>query len=227
MENRKPETSPVLEARNLWVAFDEKIILHDLSFSTAPRESWAIVGGSHSGKSVLLKTLAGLIRPTRGHVLFRGKRAQSYDHLSVPWKEAMGYMSQNLGLRSNMTAMENAALPLLYHGVVPAQEAHRMANELLEQVGISDTSHRPAMLSPGERSLVALARALILDPGVILLDSPMVVLDVDYSGRVIQLLDERRRRGCAVVSVCSSETVAKLLATRTRRLRKGTLEEIA
>ena len=181
MENREPRPLPVLETRNLWVAFEEKIILRDISFSTAPGEGWAIVGGSHSGKSVLLKTLAGLIQPTRGHVLFKGKPAQSYDPLSVPWKEAMGYVSQNLGLRSNMTAVENAVLPLLYHGIAPAEDAQQKANTLLEAVGISDTSRRPAMLSPGERSLVALARALILDPQVILLDSPMVVLDVDYS----------------------------------------------
>lgn len=221
------QPSPLLEARNLWVEFDGRIILRDISFGADPGEGWAIIGGSHSGKSVLLKTLAGLIRPTRGHVLFRGMPVQSYDHLSVPWKEGMGYVSQNLGLRSNMTAVENAVLPLLYHGTLPSEQARQKADSLLEQIGISNTSHRPAMLSPGERSLVALARALILDPQIILLDSPMVVLDVDYSDRVVQLLDERRRQGCTVVSVCSSEAVAKLLATKTRRLRNGTLEEIA
>jgi ABC-type lipoprotein export system ATPase subunit len=221
------QPSPVLEARNLWVEFDGRVILRDISFSTDPGESWAIIGGSHSGKSIFLKTLVGLIRPTRGNVLFRGAPVQSYDHLSVPWKERMGYLSQNLGLRSNMSAVENAVLPLLYHGTVPPEQAEEKATSLLEQIGISNTSHRPAMLSPGERSLVALARALILDPQVVLLDNPMVVLDVDYSDRVIQLLDERRRRGCAVVSVCSSDAVAKLLATKTRRLRDGTLEEIA
>jgi ABC-type lipoprotein export system ATPase subunit len=221
------ETSPILEARNLWVEFDGITILRDISLHAGPGESIAVVGGSHSGKSVLLKTLAGLIRPARGRVLFNGKSVQSYDQLSVPWEEAMGYVSQNLGLRSNMSAMENAALPLLYHGTVPPEKARRRASLLLEQIGISDASSRPALLSPGERSLVALARALILDPKVILLDSPMVVLDVDYSDRVVQLLDERRRRGCAVVSVSSSEAVAELLAQKTRRLRAGTLEEIA
>ena len=101
MENGQVQTPPILEAQNLWVAFDDEIILRDISFSTVPGESWAIIGGSHSGKSVFLKTLAGLIRPTRGRVLFKGVAVQSYDQLSVPWKEAMGYVSQNLGLRSD------------------------------------------------------------------------------------------------------------------------------
>jgi ABC-type lipoprotein export system ATPase subunit len=220
-------TPPLLEARDLWVEFEGRTILSDISFTIEPGESWVVIGGSHSGKTVLLKTLAGLIRPTRGYVLFRGNQVQSYDHLSVPWKEAMGYVSQNLGLRSNMTAVENAALPLLYHGTLPSVQAHLEASALLEQIGVSNTSYRPALLSPGERSLVALARSLVMDPQVILLDNPMVVLDVDYSTRVVQLLDERRRRGRAVVTVCSSEAVAKLLATKTRRLRNGTLEETA
>jgi len=221
------ETSPVLVARNLSIRFEHVSILQDINITVSPGDSLAVIGGSHSGKSVLLRALAGLMKPAQGSVLFRGRPVQSFDSLSTPWEHAMGYVSQNLGLRSNMSALANTALPLIYHGTLSTQAANEKSGRLLRELGVVDVESRPDMMPPGERALVALARALILDPVLLLLDNPVVVMDVDYSPRVIDLLQNLRgRKGLAVVCVCSSATVAKLISVRMKRLRHGRLEDL-
>ncbi len=227
MSERGTEIGPVLVARNLSIRFEQALILRDINLSVSPGDSLSVIGGSHSGKSVLLRALAGLVKPTRGSVLFCGKPVQSFDFLSAPWERAMGYVSQNLGLRSNMSALANTALPLIYHGTLSTRAANEKSWKLLRELGVIDVESRPDMMPPGERALVALARALILDPVLLLLDNPVVVMDVDYSARVIDLLqDLRGRKGLSVVCVCSSDTVAKLISVRTKRLRDGQLEDL-
>ncbi len=215
----------LLETRDVSVRVADRYVLRDVNFVTDPGESWTVVGGSHSGKSILLRVLAGLDQPSAGSVLFRGEAVARYDPLSAPWKGRIAYVSQNLGLRANMTALENTALPLLYHGVLPAESAVEAASALLARVGVENALLRPALMTPGERALVALARALVLDPDVLLLDDPVVVLDVDCSETAMGLLRQHRQRGLAVVTTASSETVAKALSGNVRRLRNGYLEE--
>lgn len=181
----------------------------------------AVVGGSHSGKSVLLKVLAGLVSPTTGEVLLRGQHVSTYDPLSAPWDGRIAYVSQNLGLRANLTALENAALPLLYHGSPAPEGAAEVAEELLVRLRVDGISLRPAMMPPGERALVALARALIRDPDVLLLDEPIVLLDVDRAKSALQLLEERRSAGMAVMAASSSEAVAALISDSVGRLEDG------
>jgi ABC-type lipoprotein export system ATPase subunit len=225
MDAKPPAVPHLLETRDVSVEVVDRYVLRDINFATDPGESWTVVGGSHSGKSILLRVLAGLDRPTAGSVLFRGEPVGNYDPLSAPWKGRIAYVSQNLGLRANMTALENTALPLLYHGILPAERALEAAAGLLARLGVEDAALRPAMMTPGERALVALGRALVLDPEVLLLDDPVVVLDVDCSETAMELLAQHRQRGLAVVVTASSETVARVLSGNVRRLRNGYLEE--
>jgi predicted ABC-type transport system involved in lysophospholipase L1 biosynthesis ATPase subunit len=215
----------LLETRDVAVTVADRHVLRDVNFVTDPGESWTLVGGSHLGKSLLLRVLAGLDRPSAGSVLFRGEPVARYDPLSAPWKGRIAYVSQNLGLRANMTALENTALPLLYHGSLPAERAMEAASALLARLGVENPTLRPALMTPGERALVALARALVLDPDVLLLDDPVVVLDLDCSEAAMGLLGQHRQRGLAVVATASSETVAKVLSGTVRRLKNGYLEE--
>lgn len=217
---------PLLSARDVSVEFGGHPVLHGVNLDVEAGSSCAIVGGSNSGKSTLVKVLAGLLPPTRGEVLFRGQRVRSHDPMGVPWLEGIGYVSQNLGLRSNMTVMDNVLLPLLYHGRIPPDEARERVRALLARLEITEVNERPSSLAPGEAELVALARALVQEPVLLLFDNPVVVVDVDCADRVIDLLRELRSHGLAVVSTSSSEAVASVMADAIRRLREGRMEEL-
>ncbi len=218
---------PILAARGISVVFEGRTILDNIDFDIAPRESCAIVGGIHSGKSVFLRVLAGLQKPTAGVVTFQGAPVRTYDPLGVPWGQGIGYVSQNPGLRSNLTAVENVSLPLLYKGENTGEDAQEASSAILHRLGVDDIRARPAELTPGEMALVSLGRALVVRPRVLLFDNPVVMSDVGQARQVVELLHELRgETDLAVVSACSSEAVASLLSERSKRLLDGRLEEI-
>jgi len=226
MSSSSIPVEPILEARHVSMVFDGRRILHDINLSIVPRERVALVGGFDSGKSVLLRILAGLMKPTTGDLYLGGDRVSSYDPWGVPWRRPVGYVSQNHGLRSNMTASENISLPLIYLNQMKEAEALSTARTFLARIGIEGGNRRPSELSPGERGLVALCRALILEPAILLFDEPTVVLDVDHAERVMGVLEEMRNRiGLAIVGACTSESVAKIIGSRIIWLKNGGLEE--
>ncbi|MCU0612945.1 MAG: ATP-binding cassette domain-containing protein [Candidatus Eisenbacteria bacterium] len=216
---------PVLTAHAVSVTLGSTAVLRDVNLAVSPGDSIAVIGGSNSGKSTLLRVLAGLVRPARGEVLFKGNPVRSWDPLGVPWPHGIGYVSQLLGLRSNMSVLDNVMLPLRYHGHLPELRIRERATTLLMRLGVIESNVRPAALAPGEAELVALARALAHEPSVLLFDNPSAVLDVDSADRVTDLLRELRGLGLAVVSASSSEAVAAVIADSVRRLRDGRMEE--
>ena len=225
MNDRIRATNPVLEARGINMVFNGRRVLTDIYLSVNLRDRIALVGGFDSGKSVLLRILAGLTRPTGGEVSFCSDTVVSYDPWGVPWDKPIGYVSQNHGLRSNMTATENIALPLIYMNRMNESAALSNANALLRRMGLESGDKRPSELSPGERGLVALCRALVLEPVILLFDEPTVVLDVDHAERVVNVLEElRQRTGLAVVGACTSESVGKIIGSRVLWLKNGGLE---
>lgn len=215
----------VLSARNVTVTLGNSTILKDVTIEVAPGESLAVIGGSNSGKSTLLRVLAGLLSPTAGEVRLNGERVITRDRFAVPRPRGIGYVSQLLGLRSNMSVVDNVMLPLRYHGRASDEDARRLAESLLARLGVTEFAVRPASLAPGEAELVALARALASQPLVLLFDNPTAVVDVDSADRVVDILRDHRSRGLAVVSATSSEVVASVIASSVRRLREGRMEE--
>jgi ABC-type methionine transport system ATPase subunit len=166
------------------------------------------------------------MKPTTGDVYLGGDTVASYDPWGVPWRRPVGYVSQNHGLRSNMTASENISLPLIYLNHKNRADALSTARAFLARIGIEGGNRRPSELSPGERGLVALCRALILEPAILLFDEPTVVLDVDHAERIMEVLEEMRKRiGLAIVGACTSESVAKVIGSRIIWLKNGGLEE--
>ncbi len=188
-------------------------------------ERLAILGQSGVGKSTLLHLLGTLDRPSAGRVLFRGEDMfeRPPDALARFRNESLGFVFQFHHLLPEFDATENVMMPGLLRGLPFAQMRAR-AEAVLDEVGLSHRlRHRVGKLSGGERQRVAVARALVLDPALVLADEPTGNLDPTTAERITDLLlAMNRTRGTALVVVTHSQTLAERLG-KTRHLIDGTL----
>jgi putative ABC transport system ATP-binding protein len=174
-----------------------------VSLKIDPGEMVAIVGPSGSGKSTLMNLLGALDRPTSGEVRIDGKALSglSDNELTRLRRDRVGLVFQFFNLLPLLTARENVALPLLLGGK-PRAESEARAQSLLERVGLgSRAEHTPDEMSGGEMQRVAVARALAIEPAVILADEPTGNLDTASGNGVLELLRDATRSRCAVVMV--------------------------
>jgi lipoprotein-releasing system ATP-binding protein len=195
------------------------VVLHGISLKIAPGESIAIVGPSGSGKSTLLNILGTLDRPTSGSVMIGGTDpfSLSANDLAQFRSTRVGFIFQDHHLLPQCTALENVLLPKLAAGRVTKDDSERAA-ELLEQVGLSGRSgHLPSELSGGERQRVAVARALVNRPSLLLCDEPTGNLDSKNSRAIGDLLRNVAGQGGSMLVVVTHS--AALAETFDRRLR--------
>jgi putative ABC transport system ATP-binding protein len=196
-------------------------ILDGITLDVAAGEILAITGPSGSGKSTLLGLVAGLDRPSAGSIVVAGIDITRLDEdaLARFRRETLGYVFQSYHLIPTLTAVENVAVPLEIAG---APNALTRARALLDDVGLGDRAHHyPVQLSGGEQQRAALARAVALEPGLLLADEPTGNLDSATGTRIIELLLElKRRRGATLVLVTHDEALARH-AGRVVTLRDG------
>ena len=198
-------------------------VLRGLSMDVARGESIAIVGPSGCGKSTLLNLIGTLDQPTDGAIAFDGRDliALNDDELALLRNREMGFIFQNHHLLPQCTVMENVLVPTLAHGRATADDEER-ARHLLNRVGLGERlSHRPGQLSGGERQRVAVVRALINQPQLLLADEPTGALDQTTADQLGQLLVElNAEKNVTLITVTHSEKLAARM-TRTVELKNG------
>jgi len=184
--------------------------LNDVSLTVSKNEYVAIMGPSGSGKSTLMNILGCLDTPDGGSYTFCGEDVSRLgdDALASVRSRQIGFVFQSFALMPRQSALENVAMPLIYHGV-PRSERLRRAREALLQVGLGERmDHDPSELSGGQKQRVALARALVGNPSIILADEPTGNLDSATSEEIMALFGRVHDAGNTVILVTHSEQIA-------------------
>lgn len=181
--------APVIRVRGLGVAFDDRVILDDLDLDVERGETLGIVGGSGSGKSVLLNTILGLKAPNAGTIELLGETVEEGNSRAA-LDRRIGVMFQNGALFSSLTVQENVEAPLLEHTSIRGEWLSRIALMKISLVGLAAdaATKKPAELSGGMRKRAAVARALALDPELLFLDEPTSGLDPIGAGEFDTLI---------------------------------------
>jgi putative ABC transport system ATP-binding protein len=185
----------------------------------------AVMGPSGCGKSTLLNLVGALDRPTRGEVHVDGVRVDRLSEAAAARfrRAKVGFIFQFFHLLEDLTVRENVAVPAILAGR-PRAEADRRADEMLAQLGLADHGRRfPATLSGGERQRLAIARAVINDPAVLLADEPTGALDRRNGEAALAILEDLNRRGQTILLVTHDEHLATQTAHRTIRLLDGSI----
>ncbi len=217
----------IIAARNLAVGYDTSRVLSGLDFDIPEVRITAVVGTSGCGKSTLLKTLAGLLPPLEGELFFGAERVDFQSEASLAsLYHGIGVLYQNGALLNNLGLFENVALPVrMHHPDMPEAVLREMVHDRLAQVDLLDSAAKfPSELSGGMRKRGALARALVLDPAVVLCDEPSGGLDPITSNHLDDLLLKIREtfRTTFVVVTHELRSIEKI-ADRVLVLREGRL----
>jgi ABC-type lipoprotein export system ATPase subunit len=220
--------SPIIQTRSVaktYLIGNVRVAaLEDVSLSVDEGRFVAVTGASGSGKSTLLNLLGGLDTPSAGTIEVAGAlvSAMDRDALARYRRFGAGMIFQSFNLVASRTALENVELPLVFSDV-DKKERRRRAAELLARVGLAHRAgHRPPELSGGEQQRVAVARALVNDPRLLLADEPTGNLDSQTSREIVGLLAElNRSRRLTVVMVSHEESLVREYAQEVVRLRDG------
>jgi putative ABC transport system ATP-binding protein len=217
-------STPIIEVREVRKTYDDgPAALAGLSLTVAAGEALAVLGPSGSGKSTLLNMVAGLDRPTDGSVTVDGVRVDRLSESAAARyrRERIGMVFQFFNLLDDLTVADNVRLPAQLLGTGRAQGRERAA-ELLERLGIARHAQAyPGRLSGGERQRVAVARALMNRPALLLADEPTGALDTASGAEVRELLNELNDDGQTILLVTHDLALATSCATRTVELLDG------
>ena len=183
-----------------------------------------LVGPSGCGKSTFLRCLNRLEEPDGGHIIFNGKEVTDHDIDHV--RQKMGMVFQHFNLFPHLTVKKNITLAPVRLGLMKQAEADEKAMELLERIGLADKADTyPNMLSGGQQQRIAIARALAMDPDVILFDEPTSALDPEMVGEVLELMKELAHTGITMLVVTHEMGFAREVSNRVIFIDEGRIQE--
>lgn len=209
--------SPVLELQNVTVQFDDKPILENVSLKVFPGETIVLVGQSGAGKTVLLKTMAGVYEPIRGKVLCHGHSWSSLDVIGKhELAKTVGMQFQKSALFDDLTAFENVAFPMREHGENSEEHIKQKVTASLKSLNLEKASHLyPHEMSGGMRQRLGIARAIVLKPEILFMDDPTAGLDPLNSDQTAELiLNLKQQIGCTLIIITHDMLRAYQMAGR-------------
>ena len=219
-----PDQPFLLEARGLKKAFDTNEVLRGVSLAVPPGSVVCVLGKSGTGKSVLLKCLAGLITPDQGELLFEGQPLHAGDRVArAEFRRRCSYLFQGNALLDSLTALENVALPLEQRRGSKRREFIARSREVLRLLELDEHRHRyPSQLSGGMQKRLALARAIVTRPQLVLFDEPTAGLDPLRRNAVFEMIARYQREiGFTAVVVTHDLDEALVAADRVALLDEG------
>lgn len=199
--------------------------LAEVSFTIATGEMVAITGPSGAGKSTLLKLIAGIERPTSGSVVVDGQNIGRLSRKAMPyWRRTLGLIFQDAKLLYDRNCFENVMLPLRICGM-PVKEAARRARTALDKVGLAHRERAmPITLSGGEQQRLAIARAIVNRPSILLADEPTGNLDAEYAELLLDMLAAFSRAGVTLLIATHEPRLVEKLNPRVLALRDGRIQ---
>ena len=213
-----------VELRHVTKRFGPHVVLDDVSLTVAPGRSVCILGKSGTGKSVALKHMVGLLQPDAGQVLIEGEDITGMGSRELSRvRRRIGFLFQNAALFDSITVGDNVAFPLQRHTAMDRAAVRARVTALLQAVGLArEHDKMPADLSGGMRKRAGLARALALDPAILLVDEPSAGLDPITAGEIDQLLlGLQQQGGTTLVVVTHNIPSARTLADEMIVLHQG------
>lgn len=209
-------TDSILEFRNIKKRFKDKVVHDGLSFALRKGEILALFGGSGTGKSVALRCVIGLEKPDGGEILFGGQDISKIPETRlIDVRKKIAYVFQNGALFDSMTVRENLAYPLVEHTNLDDAGIEARISKMLELIKMQGSENLlPASLSGGMQKRVGLARAIILEPEIILYDEPTAGLDPQNTKNLIEIMDTLRSHGTSGIFVTHDIPAALDVADR-------------
>lgn len=216
----------LFEITNLSKSFEGTDVLKGISTTVKKGEVLAIIGPSGSGKSTFLRCLNLLEEPTGGEILFEGSKLNDPKSDINALRERIGMVFQQFNLFPHMSVKENIELAPMKVLGKSKEEASKKADELLKRIGLPDKADSyPNQLSGGQKQRIAIARALAMDPDVMLFDEPTSALDPEMVGEVLELMKELARSGMTMAVVTHEMGFAREVATRVIFIDEGVIKE--
>ena len=216
----------MIVTKNLQKSFHGNKVLCGIDEHIEKGEKVVVIGPSGSGKSTFLRCLNLLEEPTGGEVWFEGNNITSKDCDINKLRQKMGMVFQQFNLFPHLSIKENIMLAPVKLGVMTKAEAEKKAKELLQRVGLPDKENAyPRQLSGGQKQRIAIARALAMNPDVMLFDEPTSALDPEMVGEVLELMKELADEGMTMVVVTHEMGFAKEAATRVLFIDEGKVIE--
>jgi phospholipid/cholesterol/gamma-HCH transport system ATP-binding protein len=216
--------TPAIQANDLHKAFGDQVVLKEVSLSVAKGETLAVLGRSGTGKSVLLRLMIGLEQPDSGTIRIQDTEITALRNGQLSEiRKKVGYLFQQGALYDSMSVAENVAFPLERNSTLKPEEIKSKVQELLSAVGLEGHAGKlPSEISGGMQKRVALARALALDPDILLFDEPTAGLDPITAHEIdLLILEQKKKRGITSVVVTHDIHGVRTFADRVALLNQG------